>query len=75
MPWDPYFSCYFHLWLTILHLRLTTFDFFEIPASIFLLSGRTACNFAPLWLGAEAQGHGQVQLTQTLSLLKLSSFH
>ena len=53
MPWDPYFSCYFHLWLTILHLRLTTFDFFEIPAPIFLLSGRTACNLAPLCMKAQ----------------------
>ena len=41
MPCDPYFIYYFHLWQTILHLRLTAFDlFFEIPASILLLSAK-----------------------------------
>ena len=48
MPWDPYFRYCFHLWQTFLYLRLRTFDFFKILASIFLLSARTACNFAPL---------------------------
>ena len=48
MPWDPYFRSYFRLWQTFLHLRLRTFDFFEIPAWIFLQSSRTACNFRPL---------------------------
>ena len=42
VPWDPYFRYYFRLWQTFLHLRLRTFDFFEIPAWIFLPSVRTA---------------------------------
>ena len=56
MPWDPYFRYCFHLWQTFLYLRLRTFDFFKIPASKFLLSGRTACNFAPLCVGAVRSG-------------------
>ena len=55
MPWDPYFRYYFHLRQTFLYLRRRTFNFFKIPASKFLLSGRTACNFAPLCLDPSNQ--------------------
>ena len=53
MPWDPYFRYYFRLGQTFLHLRLRTFDFFEIPAWVFLPSVRTAytsdhCGGVPL---------------------------
>ena len=40
MPWDSYFRYYFPLWQTFLHLRLGTFDFFKVPASIYLLSAK-----------------------------------
>ena len=42
MQWYPYFRYYWLLWQTFLHLRQRTFDFFKIPACIFLLSVRTA---------------------------------